>query len=164
MGTAQQGDEQRGSSTTHAATQVASLQGSVALSADGRYTQTGSTLAAPEGDIGIRARDVQIDAAYDRGESTQGSSSSRSAVGGTVSIPLVDALLAARSAINAGQETRNSRMKGMAAINAGLAARDAVNAVSGMQSELEGQVSNPKFKLATCRRWSSVFTSPPTCT
>lgn len=76
----------------------------------------------------------------------------------------MDALLAARSAINAGQETRNSRMKGMAAINAGLAARDAVNAVSGMQSELEGQVSNPKFKLATCRRWSSVFTSPPTCT
>lgn len=60
MGTAQQGDEQRGSSTTHAATQVASLQGSVALSADGRYTQTGSTLAAPEGDIGIRARAVQM--------------------------------------------------------------------------------------------------------
>ena len=94
MGTAQQGEQQRGSSTTHLGTQVASLKGSIALSADGQYVQTGSTVAAPEGDIHIRASEVQIDAAFDRGESTQSGSSSRSALGGTVSIPLVSVLVA----------------------------------------------------------------------
>ncbi len=135
MGSAREGEHQEGSSTTHVGTQVASLKGSVSLSADGRYTQTASTLAAPEGNIDIRARQVQIDSAFDRGEATQGNTTSRTAVGGSVSIPILDALRAARSAIKSGEETRNSRMKGMAAINAGLAAKEAVSAAQAMNGK-----------------------------
>jgi filamentous hemagglutinin len=82
-------------------------------------------LVAPEGNIHVRAQSVQIDAATDRGESTQSSESSRTAIGGSVSIPVVDALRAAHSARKAGEETRSDRMKAMAAINAGLALKDA---------------------------------------
>ncbi len=124
---AQQGTSQTGS-------QVASLGGDVTLRAGELYTQTGSSVvaqAAPSGlggNVDIEARKVVIEAAENLSDSSQTSKFSKTALGGSVSIPVVSAIQSAVGAVQAGHKTEDPRMQSLAALNATLAGMDAYKA------------------------------------
>ncbi|WP_240160497.1 hemagglutinin repeat-containing protein [Pseudomonas bharatica] len=116
------------SANRQSGSQIASLGGNINLTAGDHYTQTASQLVAPEGDIGITARHVDIQAGYDSMEYSKTTSTSRTAIGGTVSIPLLDALRNVQQMGEAAQKTSDGRMVALAAVNAAMSANQAVEA------------------------------------
>ncbi|MDH0864651.1 hemagglutinin repeat-containing protein [Mitsuaria sp. GD03876] len=134
VGTVKQSNTSDQHGTTQTGTQVGSLGGSVTLQAGERYTQTGSQVMAQKaadgsgGDIDILAKQVKIDAAQNTADSTQTSKFSKTALGGTVSVPLVSAVQSAIGAAEAGGKTSDKRMQALAGMSAALAAKDAVDA------------------------------------
>ncbi|MFX1682666.1 hemagglutinin repeat-containing protein [Mitsuaria sp. CC2] len=134
VGTVKQSSTGEQSSTTQTGSQVASLGGNVTLTAGERYTQTGSQVLAQKaadgtgGDIDILARKVVIEAAQDSADSTQTSTFSKAALGGTVSVPIVSAVQSAVGAAEASGKTSDPRMQALAGMSAALAAKDAVDA------------------------------------
>ncbi len=122
-------------STSQTGSQVASLGGDVTLRAGEVYTQTGSSVVAQAdksgllgGNVDIEARKVVIDAAQDSANSSQTSKFSKTALGGSVSIPVVSAAQSALNAAKAGTKTEDTRMQALAGLNAALAGMDAVKA------------------------------------
>lgn len=134
VGTVKQSSTGEQSSTTQTGSQVASLGGNVTLTTGERYTQTGSQVLAQKaadgtgGDIDILARKVVIDAAQNSADSTQTSKFSKTALGGTVSVPIVSAVQSAIGAAEASGKTSDPRMQALAGMSAALAAKDAVDA------------------------------------
>ncbi|NSX11265.1 hemagglutinin repeat-containing protein [Pseudomonas lini] len=114
-------------STRQSGSQIASLGGNISLTAGDHYTQTASQLVTPQGDIGITAKHVDIEAGFDTMESTKTASTSRTAIGGTVSIPLLDALRGIQQMGEAAQKTNDGRML-LAAVNAAMSAKQAMDA------------------------------------
>ena len=129
MGSVKQSQDGHGSSSTLSGTQVASLGGNVGLQAGEAYTQTASQVLAPKGDIGIEARQVQIEAGRELGESVQTGRHAKTAFGGTVSIPLVSAIQGIRGTVKASKDTGSDRMKALAAVTAGLQTANAAGSV-----------------------------------
>ncbi|WP_081791037.1 hemagglutinin repeat-containing protein [Pseudomonas umsongensis] len=115
-------------STRQSGSQIASLGGNISLTAGDHYTQTASQLVTPQGDIGITAKHVDIEAGFDTMESTKTASTSRTAIGGTVSIPLLDALRGIQQMGEAAQKTSDDRMVALAAVNAAMSANQAMDA------------------------------------
>ncbi|SFW90445.1 adhesin HecA family 20-residue repeat-containing protein, partial [Pseudomonas sp. NFACC09-4] len=115
-------------STRQSGSQIASLGGDINLIADDRYTQTASQLVTPEGDVGITAKHVDIEAGFDSLNSTRTASTSRTAVGGSVSIPLLNALKGIQQMGEAVQKTSDERMVALAAVNAAMNAKQALDA------------------------------------
>ncbi|MFS2094924.1 hemagglutinin repeat-containing protein [Pseudomonas sp. Pseusp11] len=115
-------------STRQSGSQIASLGGNISLTAGDHYTQTASQLVTPQGDIGITAKHVDIEAGFDTMESTKTASTSRTAIGGTVSIPLLDALRGIQQMGEAAQKTSDDRMVALAAVNAAMSANQALEA------------------------------------
>lgn len=107
--------------------QVASLNGNIQLRAGDTYTQTSSQVLAPKGDISISAQQVEIGAAHDSATGTNSTDFSKTAHGGSVSIPLLEAAKGIKQSIDAGQATGDSRLEALAAINAGMQAYQAVS-------------------------------------
>ncbi|TWC49163.1 filamentous hemagglutinin [Pseudomonas sp. SJZ080] len=127
-GVLKQKETEEFTSTRQSGSQIASLGGNISLTAGDHYTQTASQLVAPQGDIGITAKHVDIVAGYDTLESTKTASTSRTAIGGTVSIPLLDALRGIQQMGEAAQKTSDDRMVALAAVNAAMSAKQAVDA------------------------------------
>lgn len=119
-------------STRQSGSQIASLGGNISLTAGEHYTQTASQLVAPQGDISITAKHVDIEAGFDTMESTKTASTSRTAVGGSVSIPLLDALRGIQQMGEAAQKTSDGRMVALAAVNAAMSADQALDAGKSM--------------------------------
>ncbi|TPG72825.1 hypothetical protein EAH74_32930 [Pseudomonas mandelii] len=115
-------------STRQSGSQIASLGGNISLTAGDHYTQTASQLVTPLGDIGITAKHVDIEAGFDTLNSTKTASTSRTAIGGTVSIPLLDALRGIQQMGEAAQKTSDDRMVALAAVNAAMSANQAMDA------------------------------------
>ncbi|WP_431256233.1 hemagglutinin repeat-containing protein [Roseateles chitinivorans] len=134
VGTVKQSSTGEQSSTTQTGSQIASLGGNVTLTAGERYTQTASQVLAQKaadgtgGDIDILARKVVIEAAQNSADSTQTSKFSKTALGGTVSVPIVSAVQSAIGAAEASGKTSDPRMQALAGMSAALAAKDAVDA------------------------------------
>ena len=120
--------------------QIASLGGNINLTAGDHYTQTASQLVAPEGDIGITARHVDIQAGYDSMEYSKTTSASRTAIGGTVSIPLLDALRNIQQMGEAAQKTDDGRMLALAAVNAAMSANQALEAGQALMEAPEAGI------------------------
>ena len=126
-------------STRQSGSQIASLGGNISLTAGDHYTQTASQLVTPQGDIGITAKHVDIEAGFDTMESTKTASTSRTAIGGTVSIPLLDALRGIQQMGEAAQKTNDGRMLALAAVNAAMSAKAGYGCRSGIDGEPENR-------------------------
>ena len=126
---------------TQTGSQVASLGGNVTLQAGERYTQTGSQVLAQKaadgsgGDVDILAKQVKIDAAQNSADNTQSTKFSKTAIGGTVSAPLLSAVQSAIGAVEAGGKTSDKRMQALAGLTAALAAKDALDAGQTLLSD-----------------------------
>ncbi|WP_102878804.1 hemagglutinin repeat-containing protein [Pseudomonas protegens] len=108
--------------------QIASLEGNVSLKAGEHYNQIASQLVAPKGDIDIKAKQVDIQAGFDTLKTNNTASTSRTAIGGTVSVPLLNALQGIQQMGKAAQETSDGRMLALAAVNVAMNANQALEA------------------------------------
>jgi filamentous hemagglutinin len=130
VGTVKTTEKGTSSSVTQAGSQVASLGGNVTLQAGETYRQTASNVAAPGGDIAIVAKDVQIVAAYDTSTSNSQSSYSKTAIGGTVSLPVVSTVQGIQGLASAAKNAGSGRMAALAAVTAGMQVADAYQNVT----------------------------------
>lgn len=134
LGVVKQSNDGKQAATTQAGSQLASLAGNVSLTAGGKYTQTGSSVLAPKGNIDIAARQVLIDAAHDTSQGSDHSSYSKTAVGGSVSVPLLNAVQGVAQTAQSAGKTQDKRMQALAGLNAALQAQEAMGAVQDLAS------------------------------
>nr|WP_307732171.1 hemagglutinin repeat-containing protein [Massilia aurea] len=118
---------------TQSGSQLASLDGNVTLTADNTYTQTASEVLTQSGDIAIGAANVLITAAQDTTRGSDHSSYSKTAIGGTVSAPLLEAVRTVASMTEAAKDTGNARLTALAAINAASAISEMPTSVDAIQ-------------------------------
>ncbi|HWT19943.1 MAG TPA: hemagglutinin repeat-containing protein [Variovorax sp.] len=113
------GTSQREESTAVGST-VGAISGNVTITAGNRYSQVGSDVTAPGGNIDIQARDVQIVEAREssRSESTQSFSQSGITLG--FKAPLIDMLRGMEDTADAMGSTKDDRMKALGAASIGL--------------------------------------------
>ncbi|AQR69208.1 hypothetical protein BZG29_13300 [Janthinobacterium sp. LM6] len=119
--------------------QIASLGGNVSLRAGETYTQTASEVLATgagangglPGDISIVGKNVLIKEAYNSNASEQHTTFSKVALGGTVNVPIVDAVKSIGSLAKAAEQTKDSRMQALAAVTLASKAKD----LAGLASE-----------------------------
>ena len=131
-GRAKQSQSETTSSTQQIGSQIASLGGNITLSAGDRYQQTASDVLALDGDIAIYGKQVVIEAGYDQFEATHTSSMSTTALGGSVSVPVLDA---ARSLYQLNETTKNTndaRLQTLAAATAAMKVSGAVDDAMAM--------------------------------
>ncbi|PTT79882.1 filamentous hemagglutinin, partial [Pelomonas sp. HMWF004] len=128
IGTVKQSNDGKQAATTQTGSQIASLAGSVNLTADGKYTQTASSVLAPQGDIDIAAKQVQIDAANNTSTGSDHSTYSKTAVGGSVSVPLLNAMQGLAQTAQSAGKTQDTRMQALAGLNAAMQAKDVLDA------------------------------------
>ena len=127
-----------GSSTTLVGTQVTSLHGNVSLEARETFTQTASQIATPEGNVDIAAKQVSILQGEETGESQSSVRYGKTAFGGSISIPLVSALQSIKGMADATKDTGDARMKGLAAVNTALAAKQVYDAAGSLKGSVSG--------------------------
>jgi filamentous hemagglutinin len=125
--------------------QIASLGGSVTLNAGNKYTQTASEVTAQTGNIAIAAKDVLINAGVDSGSSTEHSTFSKTAIGGSVNIPVVSAVQSVVGMVGAAKDSGDSRMQALAAMNA---VKGAMDAASSAQAMMAGSASGIKVSVS----------------
>ncbi|MBB1073424.1 hemagglutinin repeat-containing protein [Rhodoferax sp. 4810] len=139
IGTQQQSVDQKGTTTTAAASTVGSAQGNVVLSTGQTYTQTGSDVLAPAGDITITAKKVDILEARETSHNQTETQFKQSGLTVAVTSPVITAIQTAQQMSQAASNTSDTRMQVLAAANVALSARTAVNAVkAGQGSNIKG--------------------------
>jgi len=97
------------------------------VSADKTYTQTGSHVLTPQGDIAIVAKEVSIAAAQNTSENISEDRYQQSGVTVAASGAVVSALQTAHQMSEAASRTKDPRMQALAAATAGLAAANSAN-------------------------------------
>ncbi|MEK1939985.1 MAG: hemagglutinin repeat-containing protein, partial [Pseudomonas sp.] len=153
------------SATTQTGSQIASLGGDVQLQAGERYKQVASQVVAPSGDISIIGKQVDIEAGYDTLSSTQKQSSSRTALGGSVSIPIVDAVRSIKNMGEAAQDTGDTRLKALAAVNIAMDAQRAYDAANALGTDsltglkISVNLSNDKGSSSSTQSGQNVVAS-----
>ncbi|WP_307579487.1 hemagglutinin repeat-containing protein [Variovorax paradoxus] len=120
---------------------VGAITGNVIITAGNRYSQVGSDVIAPGGDIDIRARDVQIVEAREtsRSESTQSFSQGGITLG--IKAPLIDMLRNLEETTSAMGNTKDDRMQALGAASMGLSGYSAYQDVSKAANKGTGAVS-----------------------
>jgi len=140
IGTQQQSVDQKGTTTTAAASTIGSAQGNVILSAGQSYTQTGSDVLAPAGDITITAKKVDILEARETSHNQTETKFKQSGLTVAVTSPVITAIQTAQQMSQAASNTSDTRMQVLAAANVAMSARTAVNAVkAGQGSNINGK-------------------------
>ncbi|RJX33697.1 MAG: filamentous hemagglutinin N-terminal domain-containing protein, partial [Oxalobacter sp.] len=139
VGVVKQNNDGAKTTTTQVRSQIASLgtegDGNVNLHAGDQYKQTASDVIAQagnagQGNIDIAAKNIEIVAGEETGESTQHSKYSKISMGGTISVPILEALKSIKAMKEASDNTGNPRMKALAAANAAMSAQSAAAAVT----------------------------------
>jgi filamentous hemagglutinin len=136
-GEQQQTNEGEGTRRIAAASTVGSTEGDIHIQAGNAYKQTGSHVLAPQGDIAVQAKSIEIKEARQQEKSTQQQHFEQSgltvALGGTV----ISAVQSAQQMMEAGQQTGDGRMQLLAAANAGASAYDAATAAQAAAQQAQ---------------------------
>lgn len=115
--------------TTAAASTVGSLGGNVSINAGKTFTQTGSDILTPQGNIDITAKTVNITEARETGGQNSESKFKQSGVTLAVTSPVISALQGVRQQTHAAKDTGSDRMKALAAANAAMQIKQGVGEV-----------------------------------
>nr|NDG08256.1 hypothetical protein [Oxalobacteraceae bacterium] len=126
--------------TTASAATIGSTQGDVIIKAGDALTQTGSKVIAPQGDVTIAARKVDIVEARNKQTTVTETQFKQSGLTVAVANPIVTAVQTAQAMGQAASNTKDPRMKALAAANTAMAAKNAVDAViAGQGRTLNGK-------------------------
>jgi len=126
-------------SVTNTASTVGSINGDVNITSGKAYTQTGSDVVAPAGNINITAQSVDINAAQNTSTSTQQTKFRQSGLTLSISNPVVSAVQTAEQMTTAASKTNDPRMQALAAGTTALAAKNAYDAL-GSNIDANGNV------------------------
>ena len=146
IGTRQQSTDHKGTTTTAAASAVGSIRGNVAIDAGNAYRQTGSDVLAPEGDIDIHARKIDIAEARNASRSEQETRFKQSGLTVALTSQVVSAIQTVKQMGEAAGQTRGTRMQALAAGNAALAAKSGYDAVKAGQGNT---IDHKEGRIAT---------------
>ncbi|HJV75948.1 MAG TPA: hemagglutinin repeat-containing protein [Noviherbaspirillum sp.] len=133
IGTQQLSTDQKDVQTTASASIVGSTNGNVNITAGNHYTQTGSDVLAPQGNIAIHAKTVDINEARNTDTNTVETKFQQSGLTVAVSNPVISAVQTAQQMSKAAGQTSDGRMKALAGATTALAGMDAYNAVKAGQ-------------------------------
>nr|WP_256497826.1 hemagglutinin repeat-containing protein [Herbaspirillum sp. WGmk3] len=125
-------DVDRNSEAASAST-IGSVQGDVRIVAGNRYTQVGSDVLAPGGDIDIVARTVSILAAQQSSRTVTEDKFRQQGVTVAVTSPVLSAVQTVQQMAEAASKTKSGRMQALAAANIGFAGKQAYDAISAGQ-------------------------------
>ncbi|MGI4938319.1 MAG: hemagglutinin repeat-containing protein, partial [Janthinobacterium lividum] len=135
IGTQQQNVDQTGISTTTAASTIGSTHGNVVISAGNLYTQQGSDVLAPQGDVAIKAKRVLDQEARETRSQQTETRSRQSGLTVAVTSPVITAVQTAQQMSQAASNTSDSRMQVLAAANTAMVGKNTVDAVRAGQGE-----------------------------
>lgn len=130
IGTQQQSQDNQDARTSAAASTVGATNGNVAIGAGNHYKQVGSNVVAPQGDITIQAKKVDILEARETSHSTQETQFKQSGLTVAVTAPVIAAIQTAQQMKSAAGQTGDARMKVLAGATTALAAKNAADAVA----------------------------------
>jgi len=145
MGQVKLKKQAQGETTQQSPSQLASLVGSIKLKAGESYQQTASQVLAIEGDVDIRAQQVSIEAGYDQFKHSEKQSASRTAIGGAVSVPVVDAVQSMQQVGRAVSHMDDSRMQ---ALGAATLAMQGKTAYDGAKALINKDPAGIKFSVS----------------
>ncbi len=124
LGNQQQMTDAQNTATFVAPTTVGSIGGNVTLTAGDTYTQIGSDVLAPRGDILIGANTVNIlEGRETRSHQTE-QRFKQSGLSLSLSSPVIDSAQGLQRQANAASDTQSTRMHALAAANSALAVKD----------------------------------------
>nr|WP_267889729.1 filamentous hemagglutinin N-terminal domain-containing protein [Herbaspirillum camelliae] len=132
--------------TTAVSSNVGSIDGNVSIKAGNAYTQSGSNVLAPKGDIDVVAKQISILAAAESERSTQDMVFKQSGLTIQITSPVLSAIQTAQQMAQAAKSTSGGRMQLLAAANIGFAGKNAVDAVrTGQGFAVDGK-DNPQVR------------------
>ena len=138
VGSRGQENTMESTSTYAVSTLVGSTDGNVVLRAGEQYTQIGSSVVAPQGDVAIIAKQVDIKAATENSVTTTGQTFKQSGIAVTLTNPVLDALQTAYQMSRASKQTSDGRVLALAAATTALSAKDAYGAVKANPAQAGG--------------------------
>jgi filamentous hemagglutinin len=144
IGKQSQSLDRQNTRTTAAASTVGSIGGNVSLTAGQTYTQTGSDVLTPAGNIDISAQTVNITEARETGSQSSEQRFKQSGLTVAVTSPMLSALQTAKSQIEAAGNTSSGRMQALALANVGMNLKQGSDAFKAGQGDAKGQVPTGK--------------------
>jgi len=125
---------------TNTASTIGSINSNVNINAGKVFTQTGSDVLAPTGDINISAQQVNIVAAENTNNSQQTTKFKQSGLTVAVTNPVISAIQTAQQMSEAASQTKDTRMQALAAGTTALAASNAIDSINkaGNIPQLDG--------------------------
>jgi filamentous hemagglutinin len=140
IGSLEQSTDQKTSGTTAAASTVGSIGGNVSLQAGNAYKQVGSDVMAPNGNIDITAKKVDIVEARETSQTVVEQKFKQEGLTFEVVSPVISAIQSAQQMSEAAGNTSDDRMKGLAAANTAFAAKKAADAIQkGQGTNINGK-------------------------
>ena len=140
IGTQQLSVDQQATSETAAASTVGSNQGNVNINAGKNFKQVGSSIIAPVGDINVNAQKVDIREAQARAQSTTETKFKQSGLTLALTSPVISAIQTAQQQLQVSKDTKDPRLKLLAAATTAVAAVNAADAISaGQGTRINGQ-------------------------
>lgn len=140
IGSREFSSDQQIQATTAAASTIGSIDGDVLMTAGKAYRQVGSDVIAAQGSIGITAESVDILEARETSRITYETKAKQSGLTLALSSPVISAVQTAQQMYDAASDTKDSRMKLLAAANTALAAKMAYDDVQiGQGTTIDGK-------------------------
>ncbi len=142
LGQQQLSTDQNRQSTSTTASTVGSIGGDVTLLAGQTYSQIGSDVLAPSGDISIAAKKVDIVAANNTYANSTEQRFKQSGLTLAVTSPIISAMQTVQQMAQAASQTDDGRMKALAGATAGLAAKGGYDAIqAGQGTTINGKAN-----------------------
>lgn len=137
-GTRQQSADAKNTLTTAVASTVGSTQGNVTIQAGEAYWQVGSNVVAPQGNIDINAKKIDIIEAQNASQSSAETRFKQSGLTVALTSPVISAIQTASQMKQAASQTSDPRMQALAAATTALAAKNGYDAVASNPSQAGG--------------------------
>ncbi len=147
LGKQTQSVDSQGQGNTAAGSTVGSTGGNVSITAAQTYTQTGSDVITPKGDIDITAKTVDIQETRETGSQSTEQKFKQSGLTLAITSPVLSALQTANNQLQAAGNTSSGRMQALAAANAGFNLKQGADAVQAGQGDANGMVKNADGKM-----------------
>ena len=128
--------------STAAGSTVGSVGGNVSITAGKTYTQTGSDVLTPAGDIDITAQRVDINEARETGSQSTEQTFKQSGLTVAVTSPVISSLQTAQSQLQAAGNTQSSRMQLLATANAAFNLKQGADALKAGQGKADGNAAD----------------------
>jgi len=142
IGSQQQSTDAKGTSTMAVASTVGSTAGNVTIEAGNDYKQVGSNVVAPQGDIDINAKKIDIIEAQNTSLNTTETKFKQSGITLALSSPVISAVQTAQHMAEAAGETKDARMQALAGATVALSAKSAYDAVKAGQAVTGGSLAD----------------------